>query len=145
LGKTQADDERLDIATILESNELDDALWCLKTVVGRDKELRLYAVECARSIQYLMTDARSIDAVNVAERFANGQATEGELSAARNAAWAAAWDAAWAAAWATSLYSPGAAARNAAWAAAWDAARDAAREQQAMYLLLVCERIKGGE
>ena len=42
-----------------------------------------------------MTDQRSLDALDVAERYANGQATDEELAAARDAAWAAAWDAAW--------------------------------------------------
>jgi hypothetical protein len=48
-----------------------------------------------------LTDERSRTAVEVAERFADGNATEEELDAARTAAWAAAraaGDAAWAAA-----------------------------------------------
>lgn len=36
-----------------------------------------------------MTDQRSKDALDVAERFANGEATEEERAAARAAAWAA--------------------------------------------------------
>ena len=99
LGKTQADDEALNIAAILDSNGLDDALWCLRAVKGRDREIRLSAVWCARQVQHLMTDARSIAALDVAERFANGDATQVELKAARAAARAAAWDAASAAAW----------------------------------------------
>jgi len=90
LGKTQADDEALSILTILESNGLDDALWCLQAVTGHDREIRLYAVWCARQVQHLMTDKRSLDALDVAERYANGLATDEELAAARAAAWAAA-------------------------------------------------------
>lgn len=56
-----------------------------------DKELRLFAVWSARQVQHLMTDARSIAALDVAERYAHGQATTQELAAARAAAWAAAW------------------------------------------------------
>ena len=63
-----------------------------------DNQLRLFAVRCARRVQHLMTDPRSIAALDVAERYANGQATDDELSAARNAASAAAEDAAEAAA-----------------------------------------------
>ena len=100
LGKTQADDEPLALATILDSNGLDDALWCLRAVDGHEREMRLYAVWCARRVQHLMTDPRSLAALDVAERRANGQATDAELSAARAAARAAAGDAAWAAAWA---------------------------------------------
>ena len=121
LGKTKADDEPLPLLTILDSNGLDDALWCLRAMPEHDKQWRLYAVWCARQVQHLMTDPRSIAALDVAERYANGDATDGELAAASAAAWdaaraaarAAAWDAARAAAWA--------AARAAAWDAAWDA------------------------
>ena len=99
LGKPQADDEPLSLITILDSNGLDDALWCLQAVDGHDREIRLYAVWCARQVQHLMTDKRSLDAIDVAERFANGLATENELdiawAAARAAARAAAGDAAW--------------------------------------------------
>ena len=89
LGKTKADDEPICISTILDSNGLDDALWCLQAVKGRDREIRLFGVWCARQVQHLMTDQRSIDALDVAERFANGEATESELAAAWDAAWAA--------------------------------------------------------
>ena len=128
LGKTQADDEPLSIITILESNGLDDALWCLRAVTGHDREIRLYAVWCARQVQHLMTDKRSIDALDVAERFANGLATDSDLYAASDAAAWAASDAARAAAWVASDAASDAAcsaARAAAWAAS-DAASDAA-------------------
>ena len=126
LGKTKADDEEISVLTILDSNGLDDAMWCLRAVEGRDKEIRLFAVWCARQVQNLMTDQRSLDALDVAERYANGEATDAELAAARDAAWAAraAWaaaDAAWAAWAARAAYW---AAADAAWAAG--SARDAA-------------------
>ena len=146
LGKTKADDEPISIATILDSNGLDNALWCLQAVKGRDREIRLFGVWCARQVQHLMTDPRSIAALDVSERFANCNATQEELDAAwaasdaacdardaawvaRDAAWAAASDAARAAAWAAAWAARAAAwaardARDAAWAAAW-AARDA--------------------
>ena len=113
LRKTKADDEPISILEILESNGIDDALWCLRAVDGHDKEIRLYAVWCARQVQHLMTDPRSLAALDVSEAFANGKVTEKELAAARAAARAAACDAADAAR---------AAARAASWAAAWDAA-----------------------
>ena len=90
LGKTKADDEPLAITTILDSNGLDDALWCLRAVTGHHREMRLYAVDCARSVQHLMTDPRSIAAIDVAERHADGLVTDAELAAAWAAAWAAA-------------------------------------------------------
>ena len=112
LGKTKADDEPLDLLTILDSNGLDDTLWCFRAVEGCDKEIRLYAVWCAQQVQHLMKDPRSIDALDVAERFANGTASNEELAAA-GAAWAAA---------------------GAAAGAARDAARVAAREKQENHL-----------
>ena len=109
LGKTQADDDPLPFATILESNGLDDALWCCRAEPQYAREWRLFAVWCARQVQHLMSDQRSIDALDVAERYANGHATDAELETA----WAAAGAAAWAAAGDTA----GDTARDAAWAA----------------------------
>jgi len=132
LGKTKPDDEPVSFVTILESNGLDDALWCCRAEPEQAALWRHFAVDCAESVRHLMTDARSTAALDVARRHANGEATDNELSAAWAAAWAAAkdaawdaakdaaWDAAWAAAWA--------AAKDAAWDAAKDAARDAARD-----------------
>jgi len=136
LGKTKADDEPLSIATVLDSNGLDDALWCLQAVKGRDREIRLFGVWCARQVQHLMTDQRSLDALDVAEAFSNGEATADQLDAAwaaardaaGDAAWAAARDAAGDAAGDAARAAAGAAARDAARAAAWDAAGDAARD-----------------
>ena len=128
LGKTTADDEPLPFSVILTSNGLDDALWCCHAAPEYDREWRLFAVWCARQVQHLMTDKRSIDALDVAERSANGSATTQELAAARDAAGAAARDAAWDAA------------REAAEAAAGDAAREAARVNQKTKFLEVVEK-----
>ena len=157
LGKTKADDEPLALSFILASNGLYDAIWALRSLKDADKELRLFAVECARQVQHLMTDPRSLTALNIAEQFANGLATPEELdaawtmaraaaraardaardaadaalAAARNAARDAA-DAAWDAA--DAAWDAADAARDAALAAArnaaWDAAWDAARTKQ---------------
>ena len=61
---------------------------------GHDREIRLYAVWCARQVESLMTDKRSISALDVAERFATGLATADELDIACAAAEAAAAEAA---------------------------------------------------
>ena len=159
LGKTKADDEPLAITTILDSNGLDDALWCLRAVEGHDREIRLFAVWCARQVQHLLTDQRSLDALDVAERYANGQATEVELAVAKAAAWAAeavTWSSAtWAAKAARSARDAAYAARDAAYAAMWAAAYavDAARsdwstapydkelrEKQEAELRRICEK-----
>ena len=118
-GKTKADDEPLPFAVIVDSNGIDDALSCCLLAPEHAKEWRLFAVWCARQVQHLMLDPRSLAALDVAERFANGEATNEELSAAWTAARDAAWDLAGGAA--------PAAARAAAQAVPGDAARDAAR------------------
>ena len=108
-------DAPIGLTDILESNGLNDALWALRCVPGVDRDARLFAVWCAREVEHLMTDRRSKDALDVAERFANGDATKEEMVAA--------WDAA------------GAAARAAAGAAAWAAARAA----QSQMFIRMCE------
>lgn len=114
-----------------------DIVWVLcRNEFLTDKDLRLFAVWCAREALKLDAnpDERSINACNIAERYANGEATSEELAAAGAAAWEAAWAAsraaraardAWAAAGAAGAAAG--AARAAAWAAARTASRDAAR------------------
>ncbi len=121
LGKTSADDEPLAYSRIVEINGLDDALWCCRAEPQHGKVWRLYAVWCGRQVQHLMTDQRSVAALDVAERHASGDATDAELAAALDAAWDAA-DAAWAAARTAARDAALAAARTAVRAAAWDAA-----------------------
>jgi hypothetical protein len=149
LGKTKADDEPLAITTILESNGLADALWCLRAVDGYQREMRLYAVDCARSVQHLMKDPRSIAALDVAERHADGLATDQELTAAWKAAGAAAGTAAGAAAWGATWRAAGAAAGAAAWGAARATADAAARATawsgQVTLLRIVCAEIEQRE
>ncbi len=98
----------------------EDIIWVLvRKQFMTDRNLRLFAVWCAREALKLVDnpDIRSINACNISERFANGEATMEELDAARDN-WAAARDA-WAAA------------RNAARDAAWDAAWNAPRNTRA--------------
>jgi hypothetical protein len=134
LGKTEADDEPLSFLTILESNGLDDVLWCCRSAPEYDKEWRLFAVWCGRQVQHLMPDERYIAAIDVAERYANGLATKEELDAAGAAVAASAAWTAWTA-W-SAYYVAGTAAGDAARAAyyaagtaAGDAARAAHKEQ----------------
>lgn len=128
-----------------------DILWLLlRQEFFSDKDLRLFAVWCAREALKLVKnpDIRIIEACNVVERFANGEATKEELYSARAAIWAAAkaatgaaeWAAAWvaakAASWAAAL-DAGVAARVAANEASLVAAMDAgvARDKQLEYLI----------
>ena len=76
--------------------------WLLWVATRRgvltDRELRLFALWSARQSQHLMSDPRSLAAIDVAERHASGEATDDELSAAAAAAveaWVAARQEAW--------------------------------------------------
>jgi hypothetical protein len=125
LGKTKPDDEPLPYSKIVEINGLYDALWAARAEPKYDKEWRLFACWCAREALIYTNDWRSVQVVQIAERYAHGAASDEQLAAAETAAW----DAAWAAAWAARAAAQAAAwdaAWEAAWAAAWAAARDAA-------------------
>ena len=113
--------------------KLEWLFWMLAKQPNKpEKELRLFAVWCARQVQHLMKDKRSLDALDVAERFALGKASVEELraawdaargsagsaDAARGAARGAA-DAAWYAAWGSADAARSSA--DAAWYAAWAA------------------------
>jgi len=143
LGKTQADDEPLPITTILDLNGIDDALWCLRALEGHDQEIRLYAVWCARRVKHLMTDPRSINALDIAERYARGMATDAELLAARSGG-VTAMASSWPAVASSAMAAAASVASEAAWAAAsaarWSAqASDADRAAQAAELRRICE------
>ncbi len=105
LGKTKADNNPLKFSTIIESNGLDDALWCLCSICPEyDKEVRLYAADCAERILYSYEakypdDKRPRLAIEAARQYARGKITADARAAAGAAAWAAwaARDAAWAA------------------------------------------------
>jgi hypothetical protein len=69
-----------------------DILWLLlRKEFLSEKDLRLFVVWFAREVLKLLEkpDERSVEACNVAERYANGQATKDELDAARKAAYTA--------------------------------------------------------
>ena len=105
LGKTEADDEPLKIAKIIETNGIEDAIWALRTVEGKDKEIRLFAADSAEMVLPIFekgypNDDRPRKAIQAARDYASGLIDEKARDAARDAAWAAA----------------GAAARDAAWA-----------------------------
>jgi hypothetical protein len=104
LGKTKADDEPLHLLTILDSNGLDDALWCLRAK-SLERLSRHFQAWCAEQVLHLFEAARPNDTRvrYQIDMLRNDDATEQDRDAAR----AAARDAAWAAA--------RAAARDAAW------------------------------
>ena len=112
-------------------DDKEDIIWvvCRKEYMS-DRDMRLFAVWCAReALKLVEPDPRSVTACDVAERFANGEATTEELAAAWNASSAA--EEAACAAWNASRYARYAAnaaeeAASAAWnasSAAWNASR----------------------
>jgi len=143
-----------------EGDDSGYIIWAVtRKGVLTDRELRLFACFCARQNWHLLTDDRSKRAIEIAERYAAGLATDDDLDAARNAAWyaesAVAWSATRAAASAAASAAaftccrptnPGkrnwAATRDAAWAAAltaakastWDAAWASAQDAQVKWL-----------
>ena len=85
-GKLQGDDEPITYTAIIDAIGVENALWCCRAEPQYANIWRRYAVWCARQVQHLMTDDRSVAALNVAERHANGLATDDELAAACAAA-----------------------------------------------------------
>ena len=80
--------EQISLIDICCNNSITEALWatkCLDSTHVRD--LRLYAVWCVRRIQHLLTDERSIHALDIEEQFANGKRIEEELKEARFGTW----------------------------------------------------------
>lgn len=87
LGKTEADDEPLPYARIVEINGIDDALWACRAEPQYDRDWRIFAIWCARTAIKYTDDYRSVSAVCIAERYARGMATKDQLAAATAAAW----------------------------------------------------------
>lgn len=138
-GKSADMERQFPVVDIITSNGLYDALWALRCLPEHSNLWRKLAVSYARDVQHLMTDQRSINALDVAWRHSEGLATDDELKAAARAAWAAA-----RAMWAVARVARAAAnataedaARIAARAAVWGAARDAARQKQQARLVLI--------
>ena len=65
------------------------------TMISRltERQRHEFALRCARRVQHLMTDPRSIAALDTRERWLRGEATDEEMAAARAASADGAWDA----------------------------------------------------
>jgi hypothetical protein len=87
--------EAMDEREWLTCNNPADMYWVIvrrpemvRRKAGRRK-LRLFGVACCRQLTGLMADSRSLAAVEVAERFADGRVSRKEVSLAAAAAWQA--------------------------------------------------------
>ena len=131
LGKTKADDQILTLQTVLESNGMNDALWCLLASNAPEFELRKFARCCALDVAHLwnMPDV-------VREYLETGDDTKRD--AARDAAEVAG------AAWVAAALAVGAAGAAAALAALQAGAADAAaawavrQKQTARFIEMFC-------
>ena len=111
-----------------------------KVDAWNDRTARLFACWCAEQVlpiyeKHYPNDTRPRNSIDVARRYANGEATAKELAAARAAAWAAVGAAARDAAWAAARDAAGATARATARDAALDWARAAVRDAQNVKLV----------
>ena len=77
-----------------------------------DRTARLFTCDCAERIVHLVGDERSVEAIKVARRYANGEATDKERAVAQDAARAA-----------RVARAARAVAQDAVWEAAWEAER----------------------
>lgn len=105
-------DTEFPLLSVLDSNSLEDTIWCMRCLPEYEALWRKYGVWCAAQVEHLMTDDRSKNALRVAWRHSEGLATDEELSTA----WAAA----------EAARRPAEAARRAAGPVAWLTARRAA-------------------
>ena len=108
----------------------DWMLWLAKKLDVDDRLLTLAKATCANQVRHLMTDQRSIDALDASFRYAKGELTREELNTYAAASYAA-YDAASAAAASASAYASAASstaayASSAAYAAAYASAASAA-------------------
>jgi len=86
-GKDADMEAQFPLADIIETNDFDDALWAAMRCRPEYSNLwRKYAVWYARQVEPLMTDDRSVAALDVAWRHSDGLATDEELAAASDAA-----------------------------------------------------------
>lgn len=91
LGKTTADDEPLDLLTILDINGMDDALWVLSYAMPDDRLARHFQAWCAEQVLPIYEAKHPGDTRvrNQIEMLRDDDATDDATDAARDAAWAA--------------------------------------------------------
>jgi hypothetical protein len=91
-------DEPLSQNLWLSARSLDDAAWMIRRVWEDTKcpsirKSQLFAIACARHVWHLLTDERLRQAVEIAEKYADGLATEAEVDAVVNVVGSLHWNA----------------------------------------------------
>lgn len=96
LGKTKADDEPLPLLTIVQSNGVDDALWCLQAIPDAQTHPLIlnFRSDCAARVLHLFErerpdDRRVRNAIIATRDFAAGRISREQLDAATASAVAA--------------------------------------------------------
>jgi len=89
LDKTKADDDPLDIIYILESNGIEDAIWCLRCF--NYKDYCLFLADVAESVLPLSEakhpgDQRPRETIEIIRAYKRGEVTKEELIVAADAA-----------------------------------------------------------
>lgn len=87
LGKTKPDNDTIAISYIAKTIGLEEAIRCCYHLNDHSRKWRLFSVSCVRRIEPLLGYKLSSDVIDVAERYANGNATNEEL----NKAWETIW------------------------------------------------------
>ena len=72
------------IIKVLDFKGLKAALQEFEFLKDKNREVFLFCIWCAKQSQHLIEDAQILKALDVAERFANGMATEEELKTTIN-------------------------------------------------------------
>lgn len=83
LNKIEADDEDLDIKTILESNGVSDAIWALRALTEEYiTDIKLLICDIAETNLEYVKDKRVKEYVDVVRKYIHGQASLEELKTA---------------------------------------------------------------
>jgi len=99
LGKTEPDDEPIEILDIIEVLGIQDAIWSFRAVDGWKKEKLLFIADCAEHVLHIYEkkypkDKRPRKAIKATRLFANGKISKEKLKTTAAAdAYAAAADA----------------------------------------------------
>ncbi len=93
LNKTKADDDPVSFITILESNGIRDALWCLRVLPSYDLKVMEFKLKCARRVEHLDGSREAKRTLDIVEKFINGESSIEDLRKAAYTAYTAATDA----------------------------------------------------
>ena len=76
---TMGDDEPLPYSKILTSCGLGDALWATRTEGNDYLWVQKLALSFARHVEHYLSDSRSMDALEVADKFLRGEASKKDM------------------------------------------------------------------